>query len=201
MTIPTNLNLYERINYVRNKIGYIQKDKTVSTGKSGSYKAVTHDQVTAMIRDHLVETGIICIPNFVSGSMTEPRGESNQWRYSAVYEFTFVNLNDPQDKFSFLIEAHAMDNADKAPGKALSYAKKYAMLKLFEIETGEDEESRYDEPQAINIDELVAIIKTSESLEELKTNYVHAIKTIKGNPAQTKILEKAKDEMKGKLNG
>lgn len=199
MSLPTNLNLYERINYVRNKIGYIQKDKMVSTGK-GSYKAVTHDQVTAMIRDHLVETGIICIPNFVSGSMTEPRGESNQWRYSAVYEFTFVNLNDPQDKFSFLIEAHAMDNADKAPGKALSYAKKYAMLKLFEIETGEDEESRYDEP-VINIEAAVNLIKSATSIEDLKSKLGEASRICKGNPQAVAIVEKAKNEMKAKLNG
>ena len=36
-----------------------------------------------------------------------------------------------------------MDNADKAPGKAISYAFKYALLKTFALETGEDEESRH----------------------------------------------------------
>ena len=193
------LNLYQRINLVRNKIGYIQKDRTVSTGK-GSYKAVTHDQVTALVRDHLIEYGIICIPNFIRGSMTEPRGESNQWRYSAIYEFIFVNADDSQDRFNFLIEAHAMDNADKAPGKALSYAKKYAILKLFEIETGEDEESRYDEP-VIDVEAAIKVINSATSIEDLKKKLAEASRICKGNPQAVAIVEKAKNEMKAKLNG
>ena len=36
-------NIYQRINEVRKAIGYVQKDKAVSTG-GGSYKAVTHDE-------------------------------------------------------------------------------------------------------------------------------------------------------------
>ena len=51
-----------------------------------------------------------------------------------------------------------MDNADKAPGKAISYAKKYAVLKLFEIETGDDEESRYQPPETISQDQAANII-------------------------------------------
>ena len=54
------LNLAQRINQVRRGIDYIQKDKSVSTGTSGSYKAVTHDQVTAMVRQHMIDAGIIC---------------------------------------------------------------------------------------------------------------------------------------------
>jgi hypothetical protein len=48
--------------------------------------------------------------------------------------------------FSLVIEAHAIDQGDKAPGKALSYAKKYAVLKLLEIESGEGEEERQRGP-------------------------------------------------------
>ena len=40
------------------------------------------------------------------------------------------------------VEAHASDNGDKAPGKALSYATKSAILKTLSLETGENDESR-----------------------------------------------------------
>ena len=43
------LNIYERINAVRLKVEYIKKDKAVQ-----NYKAVTHDQVTALTRDYLL---------------------------------------------------------------------------------------------------------------------------------------------------
>ena len=52
MTEKTALNLYQRINEIRKKVDYIQKDKAVSTG-GGSYKAVTHDAVTAILRQHM----------------------------------------------------------------------------------------------------------------------------------------------------
>jgi hypothetical protein len=150
------MNIYEKINNVRKEVDYIQKDKAVSTG-GGSYQAVTHDAVTALLRKHLIEQGIVCIPNFIS-SISNPKEEgAKQFRYSATYSFDFVNAETPAERITIVIEAHAMDNADKAPGKAISYAKKYAVLKLFEIETGEDEESRYQEPEYITGEQSKAI--------------------------------------------
>ncbi len=55
------MNLLQKINKVQQSIKYIQKDKSVSTG-GGSYKAVTHDVVTAMVRPAMIEQGIVCIP-------------------------------------------------------------------------------------------------------------------------------------------
>jgi hypothetical protein len=66
-------------------------------------------------------------------------------RYEAVYRFAVVNADDPADKFELDIQSHAIDQGDKAPGKALSYAKKYVVLKLLEIESGEEEEERQDQ--------------------------------------------------------
>jgi len=149
------LNLFQRINQVRKGIDYIQKDKSVSTGTSGSYKAVTHDQVTALVRQHMIDAGIICYPVLVTSRVADTLDKegkpSRNIRYEATYDFTFASCDDPKDAITLRIESHAMDNQDKAPGKALSYAKKYAVLKLFEIETGEDEESRYQGAEAFDL--------------------------------------------------
>jgi hypothetical protein len=64
-----------------------------------------------------------------------------------------------------------MDNADKAPGKAISYAKKYAVLKLFEIETGEDEESRYPDLELLSkekFDQFCASIRACITTDKAK---------------------------------
>lgn len=148
------MNLLQRINEVRKAIDYIQKDKSVSTG-GGSYRAVTHDTVTALVRPAMVEHGIVCWPNLVD-SQSVPKDEgSKQFRYEATYDFQFCNIEDKADCLTIRIQAHAMDNADKAPGKALSYAMKYALLKLFNIETGEDEESRFN-PEGMDDESLTA---------------------------------------------
>lgn len=140
------MNIYQRINAVRKAIGYIQKDKAVSTG-GGSYKAVTHDAVTGLIRQHLIEYGIIIVPDLVVGVFYTREEGAKQRLYEASYVINFINADNPDERVSMQISAHALDNGDKAPGKALSYATKYAILKLFSLETGEDEESRYQQEE------------------------------------------------------
>lgn len=201
-----SLNLFQRINEVRKEISYVQKDKSVSTGSGGSYKAVTHDQVTAMVRTHMVKHGIVSYPVLVESQSMPKEVDANmqtakQFRYEATYDFNFVNMDDPNDKIVIRIQAHAMDNADKAPGKAISYAKKYALLKLFEIETGEDEESRY-QLEDFDLQFYVKLLNESTSLDELKENYMSANKaaTASKDASALKTLTRIKDEMKGKLS-
>lgn len=193
------LNLYQRINEIRKKVDYIQKDKSVSTG-GGSYKAVTHDQVTAILREHLISFGIVCIPTLVASTANDRVEGSKQFRYDATYSFDFVNCDKPEEKLTIVIEAHAMDNADKAPGKALSYAKKYAVLKLFEIETGEDEESRYQTAE-FNLEMHLDIIKGAANMDELKVAYGEAMgeATAAKDKESGKLIIKAKDARKAEL--
>lgn len=138
------MNIFQRLNEVRKKVPYLKKDKDVQ----GRYKVVTHDEVTGYVRDALIENGVMVVPKlvsafFVNTGTTTAKGIPFM-RYEASYQIDFVNCETPEDRVSVQIESHAIDDADKAPGKAISYATKYAMLKLFLIETGEDEEGRHE---------------------------------------------------------
>ena len=138
------MNIYQRINEVRKAIDKIAKDKKVET-----YMAVTHDQVTALTREHLVTHGIVIVPRLLS-ERTVPTGtftsrDTPFVRYEATYQFDVVNADNPEDQFSAVIGAHAIDHGDKAPGKALSYAKKALVLKLLELESVSDEEGRQEQ--------------------------------------------------------
>lgn len=140
------MNIYQRINEVRKVVDYARKEKTVG---EGGYKAVTHDQITALTREHFVAQGIVIIPMLTSHK-TELTGTQTSRgtpfiRFEASYRFDVVNADDPLDRFAVEIAAHAIDQGDKAPGKALSYAKKYCVLKLLEIESGEDDEDRQEQ--------------------------------------------------------
>jgi len=200
MDKENTMNLYQRINEVRKSINYVQKDKSVSTG-GGSYKAVTHDQVTGMVREHMVKHGIVSYPILVDSTSNAKEGEAKQFRYEATYDIVFLNADLPTETLTIRIQAHAMDNADKAPGKALSYAKKYAVLKLFEIETGEDEESRYKDKETFDYEFYTKILEGAATIEELQDNYLAAKESatklgdataIKGINAKTKALKEAK---------
>lgn len=201
-------NLFQRINEVRKSIDYIQKDKQVSTGQSGSYKAVSHDQVTALVRQHMIDHGIVSFPYLVSSTMNPPLvnvdgSQEKQKRYEATYDITFANIDAPEDKIVIRIEAHALDNGDKAPGKALSYAKKYAILKLFEIETGEDEESRYQEKETFNLEFHSELIRGAKDSAELKSLYDDAKKQAMAlnAVAEFKALSALTAQMNDKFKG
>ena len=139
------MNIYQRINAVRAQVSYVQKDKKV---EGAGYMAVTHDAVTSAIRPALIEQGIIVTPSLVSSRVQDTGAVTAKHvpfiRYEGTYDIAFVNADMPEERIVSRIESHAIDHGDKAPGKAISYAVKYAMLKLFSLETGEDDESRAD---------------------------------------------------------
>lgn len=194
-----SLNLLQRINEVRKALPYIQKDARVD----GKYSAVTHDAVTAMVRPLLIEHGIVSWPNLVSSTSCPREEGSKQFRHEATYDFTFANIEDPKDCLVIRIIGHAMDNADKAPGKALSYAMKYALLKLFNIETGEDEESRFN-PEGLEDDAFAGLldaINTATDEIALKKAFTTAFKTADAakDKEASKLIIKAKDARKAAL--
>ncbi|HET6890500.1 MAG TPA: ERF family protein [Pyrinomonadaceae bacterium] len=193
------MNIYQRINEVRKAIGYVQKDKDVSTG-DGSYKAVTHDAVTGMVRDALIKQGVVIVPSVLSAVFHPKEPAAKRRLYEATYQIEFVNIDDPADKITTQQNAHALDSGDKAPGKAMSYATKYAILKIFNIETGEDEESRYQQEE-FNLDEHIKGISEAKNLDELKSLYAAAYSAagdVKDKAAQKRIIIE-KDKRKSAL--
>lgn len=147
------MNIFQRLNEVRKAVAYLQKDKQVQ-GKG--YMAITHDAVTAAVREHLITHGVMLIPSLVRSAMINTGTTTAKgipfMRYDATYKLSFVNCDEPTDRVEMEIEAHALDDGDKAPGKAMSYATKYAYLKLLSIETGENEEAREPAKPALRVD-------------------------------------------------
>ena len=197
------MNIYQRINQVRKKVAYLRKDKKVE-----SYWAVTHDMVTAELRPHFIEHGIVTILRQTSGEMQDT-GKATQkgnpiTRYVAFYEMDFVNIEDATDKCTTAIGSIAEDHGDKAPGKCASYAVKTLMLKTFNIETGEGDEGRI-EAKPTPIGELDLIIlkelceakgfykKDADDKLESLAERVYGLKKIEDLP--DKYLEDAKNRL------
>lgn len=199
-----NQTLLQRINAVRKAVSYIQKNKSVSTGGS-SYKAVTHDAVTGILREHLIEHGILVFTTLIDGVFNLPiigtDGVSAKQRmYEATFEVTFINVDNRNDAITIKVPAHALDSGDKAPGKAISYATKYALLKTFNIETGEDEESRY-QSNDFDVVPYLETIEACRSIPALKEAYevaYTAATEAKDRDAQASVI-KCKNRIKAQI--
>lgn len=138
------MNIYQKLNAVQKAVAYIKKDTEVRGG--GAYKALSHDMVTAVIRPHFVEQGIIVVPRLTSSGTVDTgrktSGGTPIIRFEGSYSVSFVNMDDAADVCEMPVAAHAEDQGDKAPGKALSYAVKGAILKVLLLESGDADESR-----------------------------------------------------------
>ena len=149
--VPKEWTIRQRMNWVRSQVSYVQKDSQVQ----GQYAAVRHDAVTAHLRPFLVKAGVLTTQTLKSARTADSGSTTGKGipiiRYEAIYEITFHNT-EGDDFLTVEVEAHALDQGDKAPGKAMSYAKKYAYLKEFDIETGEDEESRIEQKATADIE-------------------------------------------------
>lgn len=195
----SDMNIYQRISKVREKINYIQRDKSVSTG-AGSYMAITHDAVTGMVRAPLIEFGILVVPTLLSGVFNQKEEGAKQRLYEAEYRVDFINIDKPDDIASMIVSAHALDNGDKSPGKAISYATKTALLKMFNIETGESDESRY-QTEDFDLAGHIDRINACDSLDELKKQFTASIRSAeeaRDKDAQKSIIA-AKETAKKKL--
>lgn len=123
----TKLNLWQRIHNIMEGASYIQKDK-----KAGMrFSVVSHDKVTALVRPHFQANRVIFYP--VDLSM---RQDGN--RTECKVTVRFVNIDKPDEFFDVPCPGYGVDPQDKGPGKAMSYAVKYAILKTLALETGDD---------------------------------------------------------------
>jgi hypothetical protein len=177
----SDLNIYQRINAVMKEVAFIQKDAEVQ-----GYKAVTHDMVTAIVRPQLVKHGIVVRPEQLQSTMIQqkvPKGEKghNMHLYSGDYAIHFVNIDKPEESFAVTVNAHANDNGDKAPGKALSYATKSALLKVFSFETGESDEARFSDPYSVEQFEVYhELLETSKAYEFFLFTKTLPVETLTG---------------------
>ena len=159
------MNVFQRCNAVRNAVAYVQKDKKVE-----GYMAVTHDVVTALLRPAMVEHEVFTIVQIVEGvtvlTGTQTKSGTPIIRFEGVFDVFFVNgAEGMADSFKVRVSAHANDHGDKAPGKATSYALKTALLKTFNLESGEDDEGRIEaEPTTISSGQLIELRAHVEKL-------------------------------------
>lgn len=147
-------NIYQRINKVMQEVSYLKKDLKVQ-----GYSAVSHDAVTATLRESMIKNGIVMTVSQERGVLAERENNAKMRLYDGAYTVKLTNIDDKDDCIAMNVNAQAYDNSDKAPGKAMSYATKYALLKTFMIETGENEESRAYDPNEnlISASEVIEI--------------------------------------------
>ena len=141
------MNLYQKINQVMLEVTSVEKNATISMG-GNSYSAVTHDDVTKLLHTPVAKVGIVLVPSVVQSSnetvaKVDKYGNNKQEQVAHVLvRVTAINADKPEEQLFVEMPSIAFDSGDKAFGKAISMATKYAYLKLFMLDSFDEEESR-----------------------------------------------------------
>lgn len=133
-------NIFRRMSDVTEEIGTIPKNLVVGFGRN-QYKAVAEKDILNAVKKAERRHGIYSFPvgrKILSAeNITDSEGRiTRNVRIEATYRF--VNMDDPNDFIDVVGYGDGVDSLDKAPGKALTYADKYCLMKAYKIETGDE---------------------------------------------------------------
>lgn len=146
------MNIYEKMSAITSEITAVAKNLNVGWGKN-QYKAVGEADVLAAVKPIEAKHKVYSFPfdreiienSIIVTSKTDGSESRQQFmRIKTVYRF--VDMEKPEDYIDITTYGDGVDSQDKAPGKAMTYADKYALLKAYKIITGDDPDQKASEP-------------------------------------------------------
>lgn len=141
------MNIYQKMSKATEQINKVGKNLKVGIGQN-QYKAVGEADVLEAVKPIEIELGIYSYPfkrtiieTNVFTTTSEYNGKKSEknnlfLRLETVYRF--LNTENPEEYIDIITYGDGVDSQDKAPGKAMTYSDKYALLKAYKIETGDD---------------------------------------------------------------
>lgn len=155
-----SMNIYEKMSRITSEIKNVNKNLEVGVGKN-KYKATGEADVLKAVKELEEKYRIYSYPSsrkIVDREILENKKEydngttltNNQifMRLEIIYKF--VNIDNPQEYIEIITYGDGIDTQDKAPGKAMTYGDKYALMKAYKIITGDDPDQN-ESPETANI--------------------------------------------------
>lgn len=200
------MNIYQKMAAITAELKAVEKDLTVQTSKSSSYKAVSERGILDAIKPLEEKYGIYSFPvsrevleshliqndsvyEDAKGNKTTTPKTSYMTRIKTVYRF--VNIDCPEQYIETITFAEGIDSQDKGSGKAMTYADKYALMKSYKISTGEDVDEGTDAQVLEKGLHSIFVIK-----ERCQEAYTNALKKKMSTKDIAQALEMTEDEVK-----
>lgn len=153
-----SMNIFQRVAAITEELGVVAKNLSVKAG-GGSYKAVGERDIIDAVKPLEAKYRVYSYPS--DREILEAETLENEKNYNGNVtksttfftrvktEYTFLNIDKPEERFTTIVFSEGIDPGDKGSGKAMTYADKYALMKAYKISTGDDpdqnptEETRY----------------------------------------------------------
>lgn len=146
-------NIFQRMQKITAEVSTVAKNLEVGFGSS-KYKAVSEADILRAVKPIEEKYGVYSYPydrEIVESGTMEREGRNGKTiqlylRVKTVYRF--VSVDDPTSYLDIVSYGDGVDTQDKAPGKAMTYSDKYALMKAYKIQTGDDPDQYASEPQS-----------------------------------------------------
>lgn len=143
-----DLNIYEKMSLISDELGIIEKKLNVEINKSKSYKAVSERDVLDAVKPiekkyrvysypyerKIIDKDTLIKETEYNGNVTK----TNTLFLRLETTYRFINIDKTDEFVDIKTYGDGLDTGDKATGKAMTYADKYALLKAYKISTGDD---------------------------------------------------------------
>lgn len=160
--LPEDMNIYQKMSAITSDLKRVAKNLNVGLGKA-SYKAVGEADILDAVKpleekyhiysyplERIIEDSGIMENERIDYNTKQPI-KSNQLYMRIRTIYRFVNIDNPDERIDIHTYGDGVDTQDKAPGKAMTYADKYALMKAYKITTGDDpDQNASDELKNIN---------------------------------------------------
>lgn len=173
------MSLWEKVWMAVDCMERVNKNLKIEINNSRSYKAVSEGAVLEAVKKVEHELRIYSYParrTVVDRDVLETRKEykgtvteSNQVFMRIETTYIFVNVDNPAESFPVMSYGDGLDSGDKASGKAQTYADKYALMKAYKIETGEDPDAEASPELKGSRNKVIASAKETLTDAQLKT--------------------------------
>lgn len=147
------MNIYQKMAAITSEIEKVKKGLTVKAGGE-TYKAVGEPDVLRAVKPLEESYGIYSYPKsreIIETGIHETKSGTKMLFMREKVVYRFVNVDNPAEFIDQESIGDGIDSQDKAPGKAATYADKYALLKGYKIDTGEDPDQYGSEEMGAHI--------------------------------------------------
>ena len=179
------MNLFEKIAQISSEIEYLQKDDKVGFG-ANQYKAISIEKVMTAIADKICKYGIVIYPieqeyERKDEEVTKKDGTIGYNRISDVrVKYQVINIHNTDEKIIVVSAGTGCDTQDKGVGKAMTYAYKNMIIKLFSIATGDDTDKVHSDDYSKQLYEGNKNYTNSFKLSQAQIKRIYAINSKAG---------------------
>lgn len=137
------MSVWEKVYAVSAEIGKVQMTLDVDTGKS-TYKAISINDVVDSLTPLLTKYRLVVVPREkeiieqYQITTTTKYGEKQQFYVRMKASYLVVNIDKSNEQILTCGYGDGIDSGDKATGKAITYARKYALIDVFNLSKGDD---------------------------------------------------------------